>query len=121
MAKIIDNRTALDKTVRIFDSFYAVDLVVDGNKYDIVHGYFVKVCKTKNIADNFTAVLFRIAQEVQIDVLDLLAQIEGTAKTNLQMNKIMAYYLNSFKSKTSLYGIGAVLKPNQPVARNIVQ
>ena len=37
------------------------------------------------------------------------------------MNQIFAYYMNSFKSKTSLYGIGTVPRPNLPVARNIVQ
>lgn len=120
MAKIIDNRTTLDQTVRIFDSFYDTDLKVGSSQYDVVHGYFLEVCDTKNIADNFTAVLFRVAQEANIDVLELLAQIQGT-ENKLQMNKILAYYLNSFKSKTSLYGIGVIPQPNQPVARNIVQ
>ena len=118
MAQILDTRTSLDQTVRIFDSFYSFNLVVPGNQYDIVHSYFVGVCATKNIADNFTAVLFRIAQDTDISVLDLLDQIKG--KTKMQMNQIIAYYLNSFKSKTSLYGIAIVPKSNQPVSRNIV-
>ena len=73
----------------------------------------------KNIADNFTVVLFRISQETEIPVLDLLNQIKGTNK--MEMNQTIAYYLNSFKSKTSLYGIAIVPKSNQPVSRNIVQ
>ena len=36
MAKIIDSRSGLDQTVRIFDDFYSFDLVVNGNEYDIV-------------------------------------------------------------------------------------
>lgn len=120
MAKIIDNRTDLDKTVRIFDSFYATDLIVGAAQYDIVYGYFSNVCATKNVAQNFTAVLFRVAQETEIDVLTLLDQIKGTS-TKLKMNQLMAYYLNSFKSKTSLYGISIIPKPNEPVQRNIVQ
>lgn len=120
MARIIDTTTSLDRTVRIFDSFYAIDLVIGSSQYDIVYGYFVSVCDTKNIAANFASVLFRIAQETNIDVLELLKQIQG-ASNKLQTNKIMAYYLNSFKSKTSLYGIGSLPKPVQPVARNIVQ
>lgn len=119
MANIIDNRSSLDNTIRIYDSFYAVNLVVAADKFDIVYGYFTSVCDTRNIAANFTAFLFRIAQETNIDVLDLLAQLQG-AGNKLQMNKIIAYYLNSFKSKTSLYGIGAIRQPNLPVARNIV-
>ncbi len=119
MAQIIDHRTALDQTVQIFDSFYSFNLNVNGNEYDIVHGYFVSVCTTKNIANNFTAVLFRISQETGINALDLLDQIKGTKK--MVMNQTLAYYLNSFKSKTSLYGISIVPKANQTVARNIVQ
>ena len=119
MPQIIDNRTNLDQSVRIFDSFYAFDAVVNAVEYDIVYSYFVSVCATKNIAANFTAVLFRVAQETQIPILQLLDQIKG--KQKMEANQILAYYLNSFKSKTSLYGIAIVPKSNQPVARNIVQ
>lgn len=119
MPQILDQRTSMDQTVRIFDSFYAITLTINGNEYDIVRGYFVSICATKNIANNFTAVLFRISQETGIDALDLLDQIKG--KKKMEMNQIFAYYMNSFKSKTSLYGIGIVPRPNLPVARNIVQ
>jgi len=119
MPQILDQRTSMDQTVRIFDSFYAITLTINGNEYDIVRGYFVSICATKNIANNFTAVLFRISQETGIDALDLLDQIKG--KKKMEMNQIFAYYMNSFKSKTSLYGVGTVPKPNLPVARNIVQ
>ena len=119
MPRILDTRSALDQTVRLFDSFYAINLHVPANEYDIVHGYFVSVCDSTNIADNFTVVLFRIAQETEIPVLELLNQIKGTSK--MQMNQTIAYYLNSFKSRTSLYGLAIVPKSNQPVSRNIVQ
>ena len=119
MARIIDERTSTDLTVKIFDDFYSFNMVVNGNEYDIVNGYFKSVCGTKAIAGNFTSFLFRISQETGIPVLDLLGQIQGTNK--LQMNRIISYYLNSFKSKTSLYGVSTVPQSNQPVARNIVQ
>jgi hypothetical protein len=119
MPRILDTRTSLDQTIRIFDSFYSFNLIVNGNEYDIVHGYFLDICATKNIADNFTAVLFRISQNTGIPILSLLDQIKGT-KT-MEMNQILAYYLNSFKSKTSLYGVAVIPRSNQPVARNIVQ
>lgn len=120
MARIIDDRTASDLTVKIFDDFYSFNMIVNGNEFDIVNGYFKSVCDTKIIAGNFTAFLFRIAQETGIPVLDLLGQIQG-ANNKLEMNQIIAYYLNSFKSKTSLYGVGTIPQSNQPVARNIVQ
>jgi hypothetical protein len=119
MARIIDDRTATDLTVKIFDDFYAFNMVVNSNDFDIVNGYFKTICDTKAIAGNFTTFLFRISQETGIPVLDLLGQIQGTNK--LQMNQVISYYLNSFKSKTSLYGVSTVPQSNQPVARNIVQ
>jgi hypothetical protein len=119
MPQILDTRTSLDQTVRIFDSFYAFDLQVNAGDFDIIYGYFRTVCATQNIAGNFTAVFFRIAQETGIPVLELLSTIQGT--NALQMNKVISYYLNSFKSKTSLYGIATTPPPNQFVARNIIQ
>lgn len=119
MAQIIDNRHTIDPTIKIFDSFYAWNSIVNGNEFDIVNGYFTSIIPSKTISGNFTAMLFRIAQETGINVLELLGYIKGTTK--LKMNQILAYYLNSFKSKTSLYGVGVVPQSNQPVARNIVQ
>jgi len=119
MARIIDSRSHLDQTIKIFDEFYGFNLVIAPDEYDIVHSYFVGVCETVQIANNFTVYLFRIAQETQIPVLDLLDYIKG--KTKMEVNTIIGYYLNSFKSKTSLYGFGTVTQANQPVARNIVQ
>lgn len=119
MARIIDSRNSLEQTIRIFDDFYAFNLIIAPAEYDIVHSYFVSVCDTKQIADNFTVNLFRIAQETQLPVLDLLNFIQG--KTKMEVNTIIGYYLNSFKSRTSMYGFGTVPQANQPVARNIVQ
>jgi hypothetical protein len=118
MARIIDSRSNLDQTVKIFDEFYSFDLVVNASEYDIVFSYFKSICDTTQIAGNFTVYLFRIAQETQISVLDLLTYIQG--KTQLETNTVIAYYLNSFKSKTSIYGFGTVPQPNEAVARNIV-
>ena len=119
MARIIDSRSQLDQTIRIFDEFYGFNLIIAPDEYDVVHSYFISTCGTKQIADNFTVYLFRISQETKIPVLDLLGYIQG--KNKLEVNTIIGYYLNSFKSKTSMYGFGTVPQANQNVARNIVQ
>jgi len=119
MAQIIDSRSNVDQTVRIFDEFYGFNLIINASEYDIVFSYFKTICDTVQIAGNFTVYLFRISQETQIPVLDLLSYIQG--KTKLELNTVIAYYLNSFKSKTSIYGFGSVPQPNEAVARNIVQ
>jgi hypothetical protein len=110
----------LDKTVKIFDGFYNNELVISANQYEVVLSYFKDVCATVEVAENYTAVLFRIAQETDIDALTLLDEVKGGTNNNIQLTQVMAYYLNSFKSKTSLYGISIIPKPVQPVARNVV-
>jgi len=120
MALFAVTKNNLDDTVKIFDAFYDNYLVINTNAYDVIYGYFLSVCETAEIAANFTAVLFRIAQESDVDCMLLLEEIQGSNLNNVQLSSIMAYYLNSFKSKTSLYGIGRIPTPVQPVARNVV-
>lgn len=120
MPKIVDDRTQIDQTIKIFDSFYATALVVGADQYDIVHGFFTGVCKSQKIANNFTVFLFRIAQETKVNVLDLVAELKGLNNT-IKINQVIAYYLNSMKSKSSLYGVSTIPRPNVPVARNIIQ
>jgi len=119
MATIIDRRN-IDRTIAIYDSFYAVSFTVEANKFDVVFSFFYETSKNKEIAGNFTVVLLRIAEFTNIDVLTLLNQIKGVASEKLAITKQLAYYLNSFKSKTSLYGVGRIVSPNIPVSRNIV-
>lgn len=109
----------VDKTVRIFDNFYTTKLVVNATDYDVVFSYFKSITANKKIAENYTALLFRIAQEGNYNIMSLMDVIKGV-DNNLQLNQVMAYYLNTFKSKNSLYGIGILPKPNEAVQRNVV-
>ena len=58
-------------------------------------------------------------------MLTLLQQFQQTTNSNQQtlinVNSLLCYYLNSFKSKVSLYGITVIPQPNPVVARNVVQ
>ena len=84
------------------------------------HLSFAGHCGKTTIAGNFTSNLFRISQEADIPVLELLDQLKGLPN-KLEMNKVICYFLNSFKSNTSLYGVGVIARPNQLAARNVVQ
>lgn len=111
--------TNLDQTVSIFDNFYSTKLQVNAGDWDVVYSYFLGTSKSKDIANNFASLLFRIAQEGNFNVLDLLATIKGT-NTTLKTNQVICYYLNSFRPKASLYGVGIIPKPNESVQRNVV-
>ena len=119
MANTIDAPTSqLDTTVQLFDSFYNFKMNVDASRYEIVRSYFYSVTLSNDVANNFTTMIFRIAGIINQDPLELLSYIQG--KSQVEANAIMIYYLNSIKSKTALYGISAIPKPNQPVQRNVV-
>lgn len=112
-------RNTEDQTVLIFDNFYNTEFIVNASEYDLVYSYFSGTSKNEQIAENFTALLFRIAQEGGLNVVDLLDAIRGQ-QNKLQMNNVICYYLNSFRTNTSLYGIGNVPRPNETVQRNVV-
>lgn len=119
MANTIDApNTTLDASVRLFDSYYNFDMVVGGSEYDIVKSYFLSVSKSNTVAENFTTMIFRIASITGDNVLDLLGYMQG--KNSIQASAIMIYYLNSLKSKTSLYGISVIPQANDNVQRNII-
>lgn len=118
MALIDETYSDLDKTVRLFDSFYNFQMVINPNQYDIVYSYFFSISNSKNIARNFTSFIFRISNVIGEDALVLLDYIKG--KDSLQTNALMAYYLNGIKSKTTLYGVSVEPIPNESAQRNVV-
>ena len=120
MASINYTNYNIDQTVRVFDSFYDYDVNIPVGDYDVVNSYFKSVMTTKQAADNFTASLFRVAQDTKIPPLTLLKSFEASG-SELNLNLNMAYYLNSIRSRATLLGVGVPVAPNFYAARNVVQ
>jgi hypothetical protein len=110
---------AVDTTVKIFDQFYNLDLVVNADQYEIVYSFFKEYTSSIATAQSFTTTLFLIANQTQSNVLELLQTFEGSDK--LKVSLTMAYYLNSVSNKTVMFGVNNVLVPNNTVQRNILQ
>lgn len=115
---IIDTFNNSSISTRLIDQFFQFDVVVNASEFDLIFSYFKSVSSNIQTAKSFTVFLFRISNLTNIPVLQLLDEIKG--KTKLEMNVFIAYYLNSFKSKTTLYGLSLQPKPNQTVQRNVV-
>ena len=111
-------QSQLDSTVRVFDAFYNFDLIVEANQYELVYSYFYNISSSNDVARNFTAIVFRIANFTDTNVLDLLEELKVT--TDFRSNALLTLYLNSFKSKVTLYGISLLAQPNELVQRNIL-
>jgi len=110
---------AQDQSVRIFNEFYNLKLVVSANEYEIVQSFFRGYTDSLAVADNFTETLFRISNQTGIEVLTLLDTFQ--AEDSMKVALTMAYYLNSFSDKTVLYGVSNPLTPNIQTQRNIIQ
>jgi len=109
---------AVDLTVRVFDDFYDFAIEVDANTWDTVNSYMLSVFRTVDAAENFSTTLFRIADETNVPVLDLLAEIQGM--DDIQLTATLAYYLNGLRSPATLLGLNEPVTPNAYVARNVL-
>lgn len=109
----------VNQNVNILDNFYNESLSVDASQWEIVYSFFASNTPNRQTAETFASLLFTIADKGEFNVLDLLASIKGT-NNRLEMNQIICFYLNSFRTRTALYGIGTVPPPNETVQRNVV-
>jgi hypothetical protein len=107
----------IDQTVRIFDEFYNYETVVSAQEYDVVYSFFESVYKDRDAAANFSLILFKVAEQSEIPVMDLLQSLQGKAKPELTLT--LAYYLNGDRSKSTLLGLNSPVTPNFYVARNV--
>jgi hypothetical protein len=117
MGSVNEINPKIDLTVRVFDSFFDLDLEVDSNLYDTVNSFFQSVSSNEYSAKSLTATLFRIAAEIDVPVLTLLSQVEG--KSAIEVTSFMAYYLNGMRSPTTLLGTNVAVTPNYYTARNV--
>lgn len=111
------SNSSVDQTVKIFDRFYAYEVSVPQLEYDAVYSFFRSVYGTAEAAGNFSVSLFRISQQSDIPVIDLLQQMQGLSQVDI--NLTLAYYLNNIRSPATLLGINATTTPNYYVARNV--
>ena len=109
---------AIDLTVRVFDDFYDFAIEVDANTWDTVNSYMLSVFRTADAAENFSTTLFRIADETNVPVLDILDQIQGM--DTIELTATLAYYLNGLRSPATLLGVNEPVTPNAYVARNVL-
>ena len=108
----------VDQTVKIFDDFYGFSINVSPQEYDAVYSYFKSIYTSELAAGNFTVTLFRIANEQNIPVMDLLGEVQSSP-SGAGVNLTLAYYLNNMRSNSTLIGVSESVQPNYYVARNV--
>jgi pyruvate/2-oxoacid:ferredoxin oxidoreductase alpha subunit len=117
MGSVNSYNPSIDQTVQIFDQFYDYSVSVPTLEYDAVYSYLRSQFGTAEAAGNFTVTVFRISEESQIPVMDLLQQLQGLNATELTLT--LSYYLNNVRSASTLLGVNQPVTPNYYVARNV--
>jgi pyruvate/2-oxoacid:ferredoxin oxidoreductase alpha subunit len=117
MGSVNSYNPSIDQTVQIFDQFYDYSVSVPVLEYDAVYSYLRSQFGTAEAAGNFTTTVFRISEQSQIPVMDLLQQLQGLNATELTLT--LSYYLNNVRSASTLLGINQPVTPNYYVARNV--
>ncbi len=108
----------IDQIARVFDTFYTYEVNAESNEYDAVNSYFKSVFTDNRIAENFTATLFRIADQTRKPALTLLAEIQGL--DTITLTTTFCYYLNGLRSPATLLGVNTPIIPNYWAARNVL-
>lgn len=104
-------------TTDVYDKFYEYSATVNTSEYEAIFSYFESVFKSKDAAGNFTVSLFRISNQTGVPVMELFQQLEG--KSGIELNVVLAYYLNSLRSPCTLLGVSGPLQGNWYVTRNV--
>jgi hypothetical protein len=108
-----------DQTVRIYDLFYNYSANVPVLEYEAVLTYFESVFKTRLAAENFTSALFRVAEQTNTSSMSLLQSFQVSGQSAPEITSLMAYYLNSVRSTSTLLGVLTPTTPNYYTARNV--
>lgn len=106
-----------DQTVKIFDNFYNYEVTVPQLEYDAVYSFMRSVFGTAEAAANFTVSVFRISEESDIPVMNLLQEFQD--QSAIQLTITLCYYLNNLRSPSTLLGVNVTAVPNFYVARNV--
>ena len=114
----LDSAKSNNSSVKIFDSYFNYSANVEADRYDVVYSYFYSMSKDYATASNFATMLFRVASVSGTNIMDLIESIKST--DGIKTTALLAYYLNSIRSKTIMYGVNATPFSNQNVQRNVV-
>lgn len=100
---------------------YNIPSNVSAEIVDSIRGYFLGITNSRQIAENYTSLVFKIASQLQKPVSEIV-DLFKKQNNELVMTNTIAYYLNQLSStRTVLFGTSDPLPPNPRVVRNVIQ
>ena len=107
-----------EKTKLFFNGYFDQEVVITGAEWDVVYSFFLK--KTNNNPDaarSLSEAIITAADSNGDNPVDLIQELKQFDALNI--DKVLALYLNESRRDTSLVGYSQTITPNKFVARNI--
>ena len=110
--------TAISPPITTLDPRDGRESTVSNADYDIVLSTLKSHTGEPLISEYFASAIFKVAEVSGLSVDDLLKSIKGQDKESAM--RIMVYYLNQLRSRSTLLGVTPVRAPNFYAARNVL-
>lgn len=112
------NSSGTNNTTRFFNNYFVPVYTVSSDTNDAIVSYFEQQTGSLDSAKLLAQTVINTAQAQRQDPLAILNEFQKLP--TVQVNAILALYLNSTRVNTSLLGIKNTPKPNQFITRTIL-
>ena len=113
---IVNPADSFDQRVQdYFTNYFTAPIKMTDQEYEAAKSFFVARTNNEQAAAALTAATIQAANELDLFILDVIAQFETTA----DLKSAVPTFLNMSRSGRSLLGYEANITPNENIARQV--
>jgi hypothetical protein len=113
---IVNPADSFDQRVQdYFTNYFTAPIKMTDQEYEAAKSFFVARTNSEQAAAALTAATIQAANELDLFILDVIAQFETTA----DLKSAIPTFLNMSRSGRSLLGYEANITPNENIARQV--
>ena len=113
-----NNVSEESKTRTFFNGYFDQHVQITGVEWDLVYAFFLKHTENEDAANAMSEAIITAARSQNLNILDLIKDLEPFE--GIELDQVLALYLNQTRRDTSLLGYSQPLTPNKYAARNIL-
>jgi len=98
-----------------FTNYFSAPISMTDNEYEAAKSFFKSRTATEDSASALTAAVIQAANELNVNILDVLNEFESTK----DLKSAVPTFLNLSRRTTSLLGYEAGIEPNENIARQV--
>ena len=113
---IVNPADSFDQRVQdYFTNYFTAPIKMTDQEYEAAKSFFVARTNNEQAAAALTAATIQAANELDLFILDVIAQFEATT----DLKSAIPTFLNMSRSGRSLLGYEANITPNENIARQV--